>query len=87
MAHGLYCGYPGGLDAIGKAIGLPQDRPKLATGKALNRYSCVPCRPTKSNGNRTWNRPREAPEKWKLCKEDCKKEVTAEKSIVRRLDQ
>ena len=54
MAHGLYCGYPGGLDAIGKAIGLPQDRQKLATGKALIRYFCVPCRPTKSNGNRTY---------------------------------
>lgn len=87
MAHGLYCGYPGGLDAIGKAIGLPQDRQKLATGKALIRYFCVPCRPTKSNGNRTWNLPRHAPEKWQLFKEYCKQDVTAENSILRRLDQ
>lgn len=87
MAHGLYCGYPGGLDAIGKAIGLPQDRQKLATGKALIRYFCVPCRPTKSNGNRTWNLPKHAPEKWQLFKEYCKQDVTAENSILRRLDQ
>lgn len=87
MAHGLYCGYPGGLDAIGKAIGLPQDRQKLATGKALIRYFCVPCKPTKSNGNRTWNLPRHAPEKWQLFKEYCKQDVTAENSILRRLDQ
>ena len=31
MAHGLYCGYTAGLDATGKAIGLPQDKQKLAT--------------------------------------------------------
>ena len=43
MIHGLYCGYTAGLDATGKAIGLPQDKRKLATGKALIRYFCVPC--------------------------------------------
>ena len=26
MAHGLYCGYTAGLDATGKAVGLPQDK-------------------------------------------------------------
>lgn len=87
MAHGLYCGYPAGLDAIGKAIGLPQDRQKLATGKALIRYFCVPCKPTKNNGNRRWNLPKHAPEKWELFKEYCKQDVTAENSILRRLDQ
>ena len=69
MIHGLYCGYTAGLDATGKAIGLPQDKQKLTTGKALIRYFCVPCKPTKSNGNRTWNLPRHAPEKWDLFKE------------------
>ena len=63
MIHGLYCGYTAGLDATGKAIGLPQDKRKLATGKALIRYFCVPCKPTKSNGNRTWNLPRHADRK------------------------
>ena len=48
MVHGLYCGYTAGLDATGKAIGLPQDKRKLATGKALIRYFCVPCKPTRN---------------------------------------
>lgn len=29
MFHGLYCGYTAGLDATGKALGLPQDKQKL----------------------------------------------------------
>lgn len=86
MIHGLYCGYTAGLDATGKAIGLPQDKRKLATGKALIRYFCVPCKPTKSNGNRTWNLPRHAPEKWELFKEYCRQDVVTESEILRRLD-
>ena len=86
MAHGLYCGYTAGLDATGKAIGLPQDAQKLATGKALIRYFCTPCKPTKSNGGRTWNLPRHAPEKWELFKEYCGQDVVAEKAILKRLE-
>ena len=86
MIHGLYCGYTAGLDATGKAIGLPQDKRKLAIGKALIRYFCVPCKPTKSNGNRTWNLPKHAPEKWELFKEYCKQDVVTESEILRRLD-
>lgn len=44
--------YTAGLAATGKAVGLPQDKQKLSVGKALIRYFCVPCKPTKSNGNR-----------------------------------
>lgn len=87
MAHGLYCGYTAGLDATGKAIGLPQDKRKLSVGKALIRYFCVPCKPTKSNGGRTWNLPKHAPEKWELFKEYCKQDVVTEHEILRRLDQ
>lgn len=86
MAHGLYCGYTAGLDATGKAIGLPQDKQKLAVGKALIRYFCVPCRPTKSNGGRKWNEPWHAPEKWELFKEYCGQDVVTEKEIGRRLE-
>lgn len=85
MAHGLYCGYTAGLDATGKAIGLPQDKQKLATGKALIRYFCVPCKPTKSNGGRIWNLPVHAPEKWELFKEYCKQDVVTEREILKRL--
>ena len=86
MIHGLYCGYTAGLDATGKAIGLPQDKQKLTTGKALIRYFCVPCKPTKSNGNRTWNLPRHAPEKWELFKGYCKQDVVTEHAILKRLN-
>ena len=86
MVHGLYCGYAAGLDATGKAIGLPQDKQKLTTGKALIRYFCVPCKPTKSNGGRRWNLPKHAPEKWKLFKEYCVQDVVTENAILERLD-
>ncbi|MBC5689752.1 DNA polymerase [Mediterraneibacter sp. NSJ-55] len=85
MAHGLYCGYTAGLEATGKAIGLPQDKRKLTTGKALIRYFCVPCKPTKGNGGRAWNLPRHAPDKWELFKEYCKQDVTTEHEIWKRL--
>lgn len=86
MAHGLYCGYTAGLDATGKAIGLPQDKQKLTTGKALIRYFCVPCKPTRTNGGRTWNQPWHDTDKWDLFKEYCKQDVVTEREILKRLD-
>lgn len=86
MAHSLYCGYPAGLAATGEAIGLPQDKRKLNTGRALIRYFCVPCKPAKKNGGRTWNLPHHEPEKWQLFKEYCRQDVTAEREILRRLE-
>lgn len=85
MIHGLYCGYTSGLEATGRAIGLQEDKQKLAVGKALIRYFCVPCKPTKANGGRTWNDPRHAPEKWKLFKEYNRQDVEAEHAILKRL--
>lgn len=85
MMHGLYCGYTAGLDATGKALGLPADKQKLRTGKDLIRYFCIPCKPTKSNGGRTRNYPRHDPEKWNLFKEYCCQDVVTEMEIERRL--
>lgn len=85
MLHGLYCGYTAGLDATGKALGLPADKQKLSTGKALIRYFCVPCTPTQSNGGRRRNLPKHDPDKWELFKTYCKGDVTAEVEIDRRL--
>lgn len=85
MFHGLYCGYTAGLDATGKAIGLPQDKQKMTVGKALIRYFCVPCKPTRTNGGRTWNLPRHDPQKWNLFKEYCKQDVVTEREILKRL--
>lgn len=86
MAHGLYCGYTAGLDATGRAIGLLQDKQKLMTGKALIRYFCVPCKPTRTNGGRTWNQPWHDPDKWELFKEYCRQDVVAEREILKRLE-
>lgn len=85
MLHGLYCGFTAGLEATGEAIGLPEDKRKLTTGKALIRYFCVPCKPTKSNGGRTRNLPKHDPEKWQLFKEYCIGDVVTEMEIERRL--
>lgn len=86
MAHGLYCGYTAGLDATGKAIGLPQDKQKMAAGKALIRYFCIPCKPTKANGGRTWNQPWHDPDKWALFRDYCRQDVVTEREILKRLN-
>lgn len=87
MVHGLYAGYPAGLKSIGDAIGLSEDKKKLMTGKALIRYFCLPCKPTKSNGGRTRNLPKHEPEKWKLFKEYNAQDVVTEKEIKKILDK
>lgn len=85
MFHGLYCGYTAGLDATGKALGLPVDKQKNMTGKALIRYFCVPCKPTKTNGGRTRNLPHHDLEKWELFKEYNRQDVVTEMAIAERL--
>lgn len=85
MLHALYCGYPASLDAAGRAMGLPEDKKKLTTGKALIRYFCVPCKPSNANGNRTRNLPKHDPSKWKLFKEYNGQDVVTEMEIDRRL--
>lgn len=85
MLHALYCGYPASLDAAGRAMGLPEDKKKLTTGKALIRYFCVPCKPSNANGNRTRNLPKHDPVKWKLFKEYNGQDVVTEMEIDRRL--
>ncbi|MFB6473318.1 DNA polymerase [Paenibacillus glucanolyticus] len=83
--HGLYCGYPAGLGKIGEALGLPQDKKKMGVGGSLIRTFCVPCKPTKANGQRTRTLPHHEPEKWQLFKQYCIGDVVAELEILRRL--
>lgn len=85
MLHALYCGYPASLDAVGKALGLSEDKRKLQTGKALIRTFCVPCKPTARNGGRTRVLPRHEPEKWELFKQYNQQDVVTEMEIERRL--
>lgn len=85
MFHGLYCGYTAGLDATGRALGLEEDKRKLNTGKALIRYFCVPCKPSKVNGQRTRNYHYHDTAKWELFKDYCRQDVVTEMEIERRL--
>lgn len=85
MFHSLYAGYPASLDAAGRAFGLPEDKRKLNTGKALIRYFCVPCKPTKTNGGRTRNLPHHDLQRWELFKEYNIGDVVTEKEIKKRL--
>lgn len=81
------CGLPLSLDAAGKALGLPEDQAKMREGKALIRYFCQPCKPTKTNGGRTWNLPEHAPEKWDTFKAYCQRDVEVERTIFHTLER
>ncbi|MDF2608902.1 MAG: hypothetical protein K0R92_376 [Lachnospiraceae bacterium] len=85
MVHSLYCGYPGSLDGAGKALKFSSDKRKMAEGKALIKYFCLPCAPTKRNGGRIRNLPKHEPAKWNLFKEYCKQDVVTEMEVERAL--
>ncbi len=85
MLHGLYCGYTAGLEATGRALGLSEDKQKLNTGKALIRYFCVPCKPSKANGYRTRNLPHHDPDRWQMFKEYNAQDVVTEMEIDTKL--
>ena len=87
LFHGLYAGYPAGLEAVGKALGLEDDKKKLATGKALIRYFCLPCAPTKANGGRTRNYPQDAPDKWQQFIEYNRQDVVTEMAVEKKLSR
>lgn len=85
MLHGLYCGYTTGLEETGKALGLPEDKRKLATGKALIKLFCTPTKPSAANGGRTRTLPSHEPEKWELFVEYNRQDVITEMEIEQRL--
>lgn len=81
----LYNSYPPRLAAVAKAMGFPEDKQKDTRGKALIRFFCLPCKPTKANGGRTRNLPADAPEKWKIFKEYNRQDVVVEMAIRKKL--
>lgn len=78
-------GYPSSLAQLGPALGLEEDKVKLATGRRLIQYFSKPCRPTKSNGMRLRNLPEHDPEKWWLYVEYNKRDVESEQAIYNTL--
>ena len=85
MLMGMYLGYPAGLAKLGTVLGLPEDKKKMSEGKALIRFFCSPCRPTKSNGGRTRNLPRHDLEKWDIFKRYNGQDVVTEMEDYKRL--
>ena len=83
MVWAAYNGLPFGLERVGAALGLEQQ--KLKEGRDLIRYFCNPCKPTKTNGGRSWNLPEHAPEKWELFKKYNQRDVEVEMQIQERL--
>ena len=75
------CGLPMSLAGAGEALGLGEEQAKMKEGKALIRYFCLPCKPTKSNGQRTRNLPEHDPEKWATFKQYNGQDVDAERNI------
>jgi DNA polymerase bacteriophage-type len=81
MVLAAQMGLPLGLDAVSKALKLSTDKAKMSEGKALIRYFCMPCRPTKINKGRTRNLPHHAPKKWEAFKTYCGRDVAVENLV------
>jgi len=84
MVWSLYCGYAAGLANTGEAIGLPEDKKKALTGKALIRYFCTPQKQTK-NFKKKYHDPEDDPDKWGLFVDYNRQDVVAEYEILQRL--
>lgn len=79
---------PGKLEKVGEIIGLPEDKRKIARGKALIRKFCVPVKPTKKHPHTRWYW-HDAPEDWQEFLEYNRNDVEAERAsyqILKRWD-
>lgn len=75
MVLGMTLGLPAGLDALGKVLGLSEDKAKMAIGKKLIQKFCKPDR----KGN--FVLPSEAPEDWKTFIEYNRRDVETERTL------
>lgn len=85
LVWGAYMGLPLSLEGIGKV--LKMENQKMAEGKALIRYFCVPCKPTKANGGRMRNLPEHDPVKWSTFIAYNKRDVETEMAIQQKLSK
>jgi len=83
MVWSAYMGLPLSLLGVGAVLGL--EKQKLAEGKDLIRYFCMPCSPTKANSGRVRNLPEHDVEKWSRFKAYNIRDVEAEMQIAARL--
>ena len=87
MVLGLEAGLPAGLEKIGKALKLPENKLKIALGKKLVSYFSKPCQPTAANNFRTRHKPLHNIEKWDDFKEYCKQDVESERAVRKILEK
>ena len=85
MVKALTLGLPGNLAGAGEALGLPAEKLKDPQGKALIQFFSKPCKPTRTNGQRTRNLPQHDPAKWQLYKGYNRQDVVTEQEILRKL--
>lgn len=83
MVWAATMGLPLSLEGVGAVLGL--EKQKLTEGKELIKFFCQPCAPTKTNGQRTRNRPFHAPDKWDAFKRYNLRDVETEMGIQKRL--
>ena len=83
MVWAATMGLPLSLEGVGSVLGL--EKQKLTEGKELIKFFCQPCAPTKTNGQRTRNRPLHAPDKWDAFKRYNLRDVETEMGIQQRL--
>ncbi len=80
-------GYPNSLAQLGEALGLPEDKKKMAAGKRLIQYFCKPCKPTISNHGRTRNTDKDASDKWATFVDYNRQDVVTERFIFDELNR
>lgn len=85
MVWSATLGLPLSLEGVGAVLGL--EKQKLSEGKSLIRYFCVPCNPTKINGNRTRNFPHHDLQKWNKFKEYNKRDVETEIEVQQKISR
>ena len=78
-------GLPLSLDGVAQVLGLQKQ--KMKEGKELIKSFSVPCKPTKSNGERNRNYPHHSLERWEVFKKYCAQDVEVEKAIRKRLQR
>ena len=83
MVMAWYQTLPGKLADVAVALNVTEK--KMEEGKDLIRYFSMPCKATKTNGGRTRNLPRHAPEKWATYKAYNAQDVETERAVYKAL--
>lgn len=85
LVKAAYCSLPLSLGQLSEVLGL-EELGKKATGKALIKYFCNPCKPTKANGMRSRNMPWDDPKKWQEFKVYSEYDIHSERAVVKAVD-